>query len=296
MWETIKNNVLLKTITIVILGVLGFGLAFDIMFGRNAGMMGEGMNSGYALESTLAYILIILIKLFLIALVLVALTAVCKSGKKYLFEGGDIKVFESIKNDPIMKIASVIIASVLCIALIIILFGNIFGGFGVTPNYYYSMGVSGGLGLVPLLVFLLRLLFAISIVGLVASVTFYIIQNPSRLSNNKTISTSSKMESNYVCIRCGMALKPDWKCCPNCGEEKKVCSTSESAPAADIIAAEEDNHTEITSDEKAVKEDLVGESYSKDSVEVYDKLYDIPTEELKDNATYIKSRKKQNKR
>lgn len=46
MWDTIKNDPILKTVSIVILSVLGFGFAFNIMFGASTGMDNQGVMGG----------------------------------------------------------------------------------------------------------------------------------------------------------------------------------------------------------------------------------------------------------
>lgn len=312
MWETIKNNVLLKTIVVIILGVLGFGLAFNIMFGRNIGMMGEGMAGGYSLESALAYILMILVKLLLIAIVLAALTAVYKYGKKYLFEGGEIKLLVPVKNDPVIKTVSIIIVSVLVIALIVMLFGNMFGGFGAAPYYNYYMRASGGFGIASLLTFLVKLLLVISVVGLIASVILYIFQNPTMLGNIRAACTVGKTESSNACSKCGMALKSGWKCCPNCGEEMQGHESNESAPIIDAFDTEERDQMQTAADEETarveikeeikdelkeeLKEEIKEDLASNEGTDVYDKLYSSTTEDAIDNTKLIKNKKKHNKR
>lgn len=299
MWETIKNNVLLKTIAILTFGVLGFGLAFNIMFGRNTGMMGQEMNSGYSLESTLAYILLILVKLLLIAIVLTAIVALYKVSKKYLFEGRDMKMFETYKNDPFVKAVSVIVASVLVIALIAMLFSNIFGGYGMMPNYNYTMGTVGGFGLASMLIFLVKLLMFVSVVGLVASIIFYIIQTPLNHSIGSIFNGTSKAAATFTCSKCGTEMKQDWKCCPNCGEEMGECKPNEANPivdAVDVVEVEEENKLQVTVDEPETEEDINEDSESKVATDVYEKLYDSNSVETNEETAHGKNRKKQSKR
>ena len=295
MWETIKNNVLLKTIAVMILGVLGFGLAFNIMFGRNTGMMEQEMNGGYALESTLAYILMILVKLLFIAIVLAALIAVYKLAKKHLFEGGDNKLFETVKNDPFVKIVSIIVAAVLVIALAAMLFSNIFGGYGMMPNYNYTMGTVNGFGLVSVLVFLVKVLMVVSVIGLVASIVLYLIQNSSNLSIDRIFSGTSKAVAKPTCSNCSTVLKLGWKCCPNCGQEIVECKPKEAAPVNAAVDVEEEIQLQAAVVEQVTKEDINVNSDSKGDTDVYEKLYDSASVEVEQTG-HEKSRKKQSKR
>jgi hypothetical protein len=71
MWQTIKNDPILKAVSIIILSILGFGFAFNVMFGPRNNTIGNGMdnvsemsNSGYSLENTLSYILTIVVKIY----------------------------------------------------------------------------------------------------------------------------------------------------------------------------------------------------------------------------------------
>ena len=221
MWETIKNNVLLKTIVVMILGVLGFGLAFNIMFGRNAGMMGQGMNGG--------------------------------------------------------------------------------GGYGMMPNYNYTMGVVGGFGLASMLTFLAKLLLVISVVGLATAVIFYIIKNPTSFDFSTVFNGTSKSAAKVICSQCGVDMKHDWKCCPNCGEEIGECKPKEAAPVNDAVEVKEESQLQVTADEQiaadeqVTKEDINVNSDSKGDTDVYEKLYDSASVEVEQTG-HEKSRKKQSKR
>jgi len=255
MWETIKNDPILKAVTIIILSVLGFGFAFNIMFGtRNGGMEnGEGMmgGGGYSLGDTLSYIFVLAFKLLLIALVILALIALFKYASKYLFQGGESKVFNKIKNDPVLKAATVIVLSILTIGLIFVLFGNFNGtNGGYKMNYGYSYGMMGNgttnIGFSGILTFLLEVLLFIFIAGVILGLVMYLRQNYSKeiASKLSTLKVGGKVTSECAkcgfqvpedykfcpacgektkeeCPTCGAGLKPDWKCCPNCGSEKE---------------------------------------------------------------------------
>jgi hypothetical protein len=84
MWETIKKDPLLRAAAIIILSILGFGFAFNIIFGRNSSGMEDMSPSGYSLASTLSVILLLAIKILLIVLVITAIIAVIKLMEKQL--------------------------------------------------------------------------------------------------------------------------------------------------------------------------------------------------------------------
>lgn len=250
MWETIKNDPILRTVTIIILGVLGFRFAFDIMFGPRStggGMYeGEGMmyaSSGYSLGDTLSYIFIISFKLLLIAAVIAALIAIFKFSGKHLWQGGEGKMLDSIKKDPILKMVTIIILSIITLGLII----SLFKGSGVNYTYASPVAVYGtGNTVTGILVFLLKFLLLISILGFVFGVVMYLKQNYSKeilnnlsfIKNERSkslvcVNCNSSIPEDYnfcpecganlkqTCIECGVVLKPEWSCCPNCGNDIK---------------------------------------------------------------------------
>lgn len=226
MWETIKNNPLLKTITIAILGVLGFGFAFNIMFGSNGVGMGQEMSGGYSLDNTLAYILTILIKVLLITIVITAIVAVIKYTRKYL--GGSNpntnrnsnKLIDYIKADPILKTATIVLLSILLLGTLVMISSSIFGSNGayVMPrSYNYSM--NNGLGLTGIIIFLVRFLLTISILGLAVGTIALFIQNKIKFSFDAAKYFKSEKTSSAKCEKCGCDIKPDWHCCPKCGQD-----------------------------------------------------------------------------
>jgi hypothetical protein len=243
MWETIKNDPILKTVTIIILSILGFGFAFNIMFGANRAGMGD-MGGGYSLENTLSYILAIGVKVLLIALVIAAIVAVFKLAKGHIGGGENIKMFDSIKKDPVLKWTITIVLAILALGLIHVLFRGMSGNgnsYVMTSNGGYSLGISG------LIAHLLKFLLFISVIGLVIGAFMYIKQNYSKEIISKVSSLKSERKSKVKCSKCntetvgefkfcpscgeklkeecescGTELKSDWKCCPGCGTEKGV--------------------------------------------------------------------------
>ncbi len=247
MWDTIKNDPILKTVTIIILSILGFGFAFNIMFGSNNSEMGEMSSGGYSLGNTLSTIFILAIKVLLIVLVVTAIIALIRLTRKYLVDGGEIKMFESLKKDPVLK--GITIGGLVLVAFVLIyyLFSNIFGmgtssGMMAGNDGYVMMGSTGSFGIAALMVVLLKILLVAAVIGLVVGLVMTIKQGYGneiiqKVSSVKIINKSSvtcphcgaQTSENHKfcpqcghkvkeeCISCGTELNKEWKCCPACG-------------------------------------------------------------------------------
>lgn len=100
MWEMIKNDRLIRTFFIIILGVLGFGLAFNIMFGPARSGMGEGgmdmghggMGQGaytpaFAFGPALLAVFVVVVKILIIVLILGALVGIAMTLKQNYASG-----------------------------------------------------------------------------------------------------------------------------------------------------------------------------------------------------------------
>lgn len=243
MWESIKNDPILRAVTVIVLSILGFGFAMNIMFGTGSGNMEHGMGmsgGGYSLENTLSIILALGIKILLIILVLTALTALVRFVLKASNQGSDNRVFEAIKKDPFLKTAAIIILSVITLGLVFILFSGSSGRLGVHGMYGYNT-LNSGL----VLAFLLKLLMFVFVIGLAIGLFMVIRQNYSgqiikavgalKVSGKVSFDCPScgvKSADSYKychscggklkteCNSCGTELKAEWKCCPDCGGEK----------------------------------------------------------------------------
>lgn len=229
MWETIKNDPILKTVTIVILSILGFGFAFNIMFGQNSGGMehGGGMGTGYSLGNTLSAIFILAFQLLLIALVVIAFIALFKFARKHLFEGGEVKVFESIKKDPVLKGLTIVVLLIVAFGLIYYLFNGIFGFGG---NHAMMNGYQGntgyGLGFSGLLAVLIKVLLVASIAGLVIGLIMYLKQSYGKEIADKLSAVKVAAKPSVNCSNCGAAVSDEFKFCPHCGGSVKEQCTS----------------------------------------------------------------------
>lgn len=253
MWETIKNNPLLKTITIVILGVLGFGFAFNIMFGSNGAEMGQEMSGGYSLDNTLAYILAVLIKVLLITIVITAIVAVIKYTHKYLGGGSQkansnsMNLVDYIKADPILKTTAIVLLSILLFGILAMIANSIFGSNGVyvmPSSYNYNMNY--GFGLTGIIIFLVRFLLTISIIGLVVGIIVLFVQNKDKFNFDAARYFKSEKTSCVKCEKCGCDIKSDWQCCPKCGQDIET-----NIPADNDQLKEEPNTKVCNQDEKS---------------------------------------------
>ena len=298
MWETIKNDPILKAITIIVLSILGFGFAFNIMFGsNNRGMeqMGEMGGGGYSLGNTLSTVFILAFKLLLIVLVVTAIIAIFKLARKYIFDGGEIKMFESIKKDPVLKGITVAVLIIAALGLIYYLFSSLFGfgnGYGMTTGnngYGMTTGNNGyGIGLAGLLAVLLKLLLAASVIGLIIGMVMYVKQSygkeiVSKISSVK-IGTRPLVTCSHcggettgdfkycpycgklikeVCTSCGAELKDEWKCCPVCGNEKEISSKKTFSKEAPV----EDSTVKAGENQEGVSEEIVAEITAEASAE-----------------------------
>jgi uncharacterized membrane protein len=253
MWDAIKNNPLLKTITIAILGVLGFGFAFNIMFGSSGAEMGQEMSGGYSLDNTLAYILAILIKVFLITIVITAIVAVIKYTRKYLGGGSQkansdrTNLVDYIKADPILKTVAVVLLSILLLGTLVMISNSVFGSNGayiMPSSYNYNMNY--GFGLTGIVIFLVRFLLTISIIGLVVGTIVLFMQNKDKFNFGTTKYFKNEKTSSVKCEKCGCDIKSDWQCCPKCGRD-----VENNLMADDDLLKEEPNTKECNQDEKS---------------------------------------------
>lgn len=234
MWETIKNDPILKTFTIIILGVLGFGFAFNIMFGQNTrnGMEGGDMGGGgYSLENTLSYILLIAFKLFLIAVVIVLLVTLVKLALKYLIKGENWTM-EKLNQNAILKILVIGVLAIISIGLIWVVLGGLLhtgstmNGNNMNTmmngNYSYNMmGTGTSFGLGSILTFLVKSLLFVSVAGVIIGLGMYLFRNFPKATN------TTQVTATMACQNCGTELKQEWKCCPECGQEKAAVQKQE---------------------------------------------------------------------
>jgi hypothetical protein len=221
MWEKIKKDPLIKTIVVVLIGVLAFGFAFHIMFGAGGSSMEEGamMGSGYSLSNTLENMIGILIKVVIIGLLIGIIVWIFRSIAKQTGEHTDRLTW--IKEDPIIRNTLIIIGAVIVIILGFgFLKGTISSGSGeemITGGMAYSTSYLS-LNLTSILSLILKVLIFILLISLVYGVVMYIKGN----YMNKTITREADASKVVTkeCPECKSKVKDNWKCCPYCGSDK----------------------------------------------------------------------------
>lgn len=215
MWNLIKNDPILKTISILILGIFAFAFAFSIMFGAGGqtGMEHGASTTGYSAATGLGQIIVLLSKLLIIILLVAIIIAAIKFVKKHFIGNEPIKGLEHLKNKPVLAVL-VGIGGILLLLLAINLLSpttntnEMVHATTSATNYGFGLGITG------FLTILLRLVAAISFIGLMIGLIMYF---KDRYFIQGKLSLALSKEN---CRECGVELKPHWKCCPSCGMEK----------------------------------------------------------------------------
>lgn len=222
MWEKIKNDPLIKTIVVILLGVLAFGFAFNIMFGSGSSSMEDGsmMSSGYSLSNTLGNLIELLIQLVIISLLIGVIVWIFKAITKQSVTGQNDR-YSWLKEDPIIKNTLIISGSVL-----VFLFGLSYlrriattgTGEEMMNTGTSSLMLSSSFNLTSLLVFLLKILILVFFVVLVYVIIMYFKENYSNVSYAKDM--DAEQNASKECPDCKAKVKAGWKCCPYCGSDK----------------------------------------------------------------------------
>lgn len=219
MWELIRNDPILKSISILIIGVFSFAFAFSIMFGASQGQSGSehdhGANStGYSAVTGLGEIITILSKVLIIVLLVAILIAAVKFIQKHVIGNQPINGMDQLKNKPIMTIL-VAIGGILVLMLVLNLLGppgNV-SEMAHTSSSIHSTGVV--FGITGLLSQLLKIVAVVSFVGLIVGLVMY-------FKERNMGSMAITLFNKELCKTCGNELKANWKCCPSCGTEKHI--------------------------------------------------------------------------
>lgn len=225
MWETIKKDPLLKTIVVVLIGVLAFGLAFNIMFGAGGSSMEDSsmMSSGYSLGNTLENLIGLLIKVVIIGLLIGTIVWIFRSITKQTGSGQADRL-AWLKEDPIIRNALIIIG-----AVTVLLFGFWFLR-GITYSGNGEEMMTGGmaystsylsLSFTSLFALILKILIFILLITLAYGLVMYFKEN--YMTNAKVTETSKIIAKD--CPECKSKVKDNWKCCPYCGSDKAFGET-----------------------------------------------------------------------
>lgn len=213
MWNLIKNDPILKAISVFILGIFSFSFAFSIMFGSSqSGMEHGNATVGYNASNSLGTLIILLSKLLIIILLIAIIIAAVKLIKKYILANEPIKGFENFKG----KSVSAILLGTLGIIILLFMISIIFMSNNSNAMMYSSMNYgynNYGFGITSILSYLVRFIVAISFIGLITGLVMYF--KSQYFTNVKPETTLSK----EYCSKCGFEQKMGWNCCPSCGTE-----------------------------------------------------------------------------
>lgn len=149
-------------------------------------------------------------------------------------------MYNSFKNDPVLRTIGIIVLVTLAIGLIFFMFGRPtgfgvygYGQMGGGDNYgmmggsgdNYGMmggyaGGQGGLYFGNILSTLFHILMALSVLGLVVGLAVYLYQLIIKRNNNGTIAASGTV-TNTPCVHCNAKIPGDAQFCPACGTKVK---------------------------------------------------------------------------
>ena len=124
MWEKIKSNSLIKAVLIIIFGVIGFGVAFNIMFGQPTPNGSEEMTGG----NTFAYGWVTALQILLILFVIIIGIAIIKYAYETLSrkKEGAGKTGKNVETTKLITVAGILILAILTLAAV-------FGGYPGIP-------------------------------------------------------------------------------------------------------------------------------------------------------------------
>ncbi len=221
MWEKVKSDPLIKTVVVIVLGVLAFGFAFNIMFGSGSSSMEEGsmMGSGYSLNNMLGNVIELLIKLVIIALLIGVIVWLFRAIAKPS-ERGQKERFSLIKEDSFIKNTLIISGSVVVLLLAFNFLKRILTGLGGEgmDSSSSNMFLGASFGFTSLASFLLKVLIIIFIIVLGYVIIMYFKENYTNVPSPKE--NDMLQAESKECPDCKAKVKEGWKCCPYCGSDK----------------------------------------------------------------------------
>lgn len=238
MWDSIKDDPIIKTVVVIILGVLAFGFAFNVMFGANSGgMESGGMGGGsYSLSNTLSYTLSLLIQIALILIVVGAIIAAIKYFKKYIIDGNKFTGIDLSDKKSVYRYV-IYGAGVL---LVLVVLSSLMNGTSssnmavgtIQNNGNYAVNTGSQFNVLSVLGFFIKILLFLSTSGLIVAAFMYFKNEYSNknknIANATNVTSEKKIEKK--CKNCGVVLKDSWKCCPNCGDEVDITLEKEIEP------------------------------------------------------------------
>jgi cbb3-type cytochrome oxidase subunit 3 len=227
-WEAIRKDPLIKTIVVILIGVLAFGFAFNIMFGAGGSAMEEGsmMSSGYSLSNTLENIIDLLIKVAIIGILLGIIVWIYRAITKQVSKE-HANPFAWLKEDSIIRNALVITGSV-----IVLIFGFSFIRSIISSRNYNEMMDAGTnsamtyttFNITLLFAFLLKALIFVFLIILGYVILMYLKENYKNITTTKEADVSQVITND--CPECSAKVNKEWKCCPYCGSDKAFKNTT----------------------------------------------------------------------
>lgn len=184
MWDELRNDPFLRTIAVIVVGILLFGLLFNTMPGGTGTMnSGEHMSRaygyGYSFSSIIGWLLLMLIRILFVVLIGAVLIGAFIWIRNVFFRDNNSALAKAINNDPILK--TVVLTTLSIIGLFIL--------FGLLGNFS-SVGYAGGMaevhmgggynyynpsyGISWLLMMLIRVLSYVLIISLVIAIAIYL--------------------------------------------------------------------------------------------------------------------------
>lgn len=177
MWEELRNDPFLRTISVIVVGILLFGLLFNINTGGNNMMSGGehgalGNGYGYSFSSIISWLLLALIRILFVVLIGAVLIGAFIWVRNMFFKDNNSAIARAINSDPILK---TVVLTTLAIIGLFILFG-LLGSF-TNPGYMnngYASGYNVNIGIAWLLTMLIRVLSYVLIISLAIAVAIYL--------------------------------------------------------------------------------------------------------------------------
>jgi hypothetical protein len=300
MWNSIKEDPILKTVVVVILGVLAFGFAFSIMFGgASSGMeSGEMMGGGsYSLGNTLTYTLSLLIKIALILLVIGGIIAAIKLIKKYFIDETKFTAPDLSGKNSIYKYALYGAGALLVLVVLYSLMNgtnssNMAVG-TMQNNGYYVPRPASQFSILFILEFFVKSLLFLSITGLAVAAFMYFKNE----YLNKNISVTNVVSEKLVekkCGNCREVLKNSWKCCPSCGNEVEIIVEEVTKDTKETARFKESTILEEIVEVVLVKEEITEEEIVKEDFNLEENSAEEASNTKKNSSKRYKS--KQNKK
>lgn len=216
MWENIKNDPLLKTIIVAILGVLAFGFAFNIMFGSGNSRMEDDsmMGNGYSLSNTLEVTIGILIKLVLIAILVGIILWIIQAIRKQI--GGKAEYKNSILLEDGVIRNALLFAGFVVVFVFLLWFGKntLFYGYGknmMSQSFYPAFSI------ISIVIFLIKLLILALVGSLGFGIFMYFRETITKKSNHLDETFEPNKSTSKTCSTCQSTMNREWTYCPNCG-------------------------------------------------------------------------------